>query len=111
MISLPSSISPSIPRALFPGQLDLERFADLIEPLDLAPGFFEVPFERTLQLGRARGLRHLRQRLDDLVLGAVDVLQLVNEQFFQRVRLFGHSLLLKIVSSCCGEVCKTGSGN
>jgi hypothetical protein len=77
--------------ALLARELYVELAADLIEALDMAAGFFEVALEGALQLRRARRPRHFGERLDDLILGVVDVFQLVNKQLFKRVRLFCHS--------------------
>src|SRR5512132_80899 len=48
--------------------------------------------ERGLQFPVARGLRHLRQRAQDLLLGEVDVLQSVVKELVQFLRRFSHVL-------------------
>jgi len=40
-------------------------------------------FEGAAQFFGGRSLGHFRQRLDDLVLGAVEIFELVDEQLFQ----------------------------
>ena len=59
------------------------RLADLIENLlktfDLALGLPQVLLERVLQFAGLCRLRHLRQRLQDLVFRVINVLQGVEE--------------------------------
>ena len=49
--------------------------------------------ERFAQLVAAGGLRHLRQRLHELLLGVVEVADFVHEGIHQRIH-FGHCYLL-----------------
>jgi hypothetical protein len=58
---------------------------DLLDHLDLLFGFTQVRLERLLQLRVAGLFDHLRQRLRDLLLGVVDILQGVDEQIIQRL--------------------------
>jgi len=70
---------------------------DLLQALHLSLGLAQVCLERLLELGRARLLDHLRQRLQDLVLGVVDVLQRVDEQVVHGLDVLGehaHRFLL-----------------
>ena len=52
----------------------------LLDHLDLLLGLAEMRLEGLLELRIARFLDHLRQRLRDLLLRVVDVLQRVDEQ-------------------------------
>ena len=59
---------------------EVEFLGDLFEAGDVAARFLEVLLERSAQLRVGRVLRHFRKRLDDLVLGAVEILDLSFEQ-------------------------------
>jgi hypothetical protein len=52
----------------------------LLEPLDLPFSLHAVLVERLLQAAVLRRLGHLRQGLQDLMLGEVDILQRMQEQ-------------------------------
>lgn len=78
-------------------EAEAEIFADLFEPVDVAFGLFEVVLEALLQFGVGGGAGHLRQRLHQLFLGAVEVLQLVVEEVIQGVQF--HDAL----RSCPGD--------
>ena len=56
-------------------------------------------FERGLELVGSRGLRHLRQRLQDVLLGVVDVLECIQKQLVEV--LLGHGDLLCF---CCPTI-------
>ena len=71
-------------RALGALGLFLQRLESAIEPLDLALGLAKVHLEALLELGIRRLLDHVGQRLLDLVLGVVDVLQRMQKQVFHR---------------------------
>lgn len=60
-----------------------ERCERPLEPRHLPARFLEVRFERGAQLRRARGLRQLRQRLDQLFFGVVGVAELIDERVMQ----------------------------
>ena len=64
---------------LAPGR-GIDLLEDLFQPLDLAFRFAAMIFQCLLELLRLGGLRHLRQRLQDLLLGVVNVLHQVKEQ-------------------------------
>ena len=63
----------------------------LLQPRDLALGLLAVLLEGGGQLARLRGLGHLGQGLQELVFGAVQVLQFINVQFSQRVEFHRQS--------------------
>ena len=71
---------PSIAGHLVPFGFCFQLLEGLVEPLDLALGLPEVHLEALFELGIGRLRDHVRQRLLDLVLGVVDVLQRVQEQ-------------------------------
>jgi hypothetical protein len=56
-----------------------EEAEGLFEAGGLFARLFEVRRERGLEIGRARRLDHLGQRLDDLLLGVIGVTQFVEE--------------------------------
>ena len=49
----------------------------------------EVLLEAGLEIGRGRGLRHLRQRFHDLLFGVVDVLEGIEEEVVEGL-FFSH---------------------
>ncbi len=61
---------------------DVQFLADLLDPLRVGAGLFQVLLERIAQRAVA-GLRHLRQGLNDLVFCTVDVLQLIGQNIFK----------------------------
>ena len=61
----------------------VEQFENLLEALDLAFGLVVMLLERGAQLVGGGRLRHLRQRLQDLLFGEVDVLQRIEEQIVE----------------------------
>ena len=65
-----------------------ELLEDLIQPLDLLVGFFEMSFQTLRQIAVGRLIDHLRQRLGDLLLGVIDVLQTVQQQVVHRLDVF-----------------------
>ena len=69
--------------ACVPGELFAKLLADLREPLDVPFGLLEVFFEAGFELRICRGLRHLRERFDELVFSAVEVFEFVKEEIFQ----------------------------
>jgi nicotinamide-nucleotide amidase len=71
-------------RALLAFRLLAEQLEDLLEALDLAFGLLDVLGKGGLQVLRGRLLRHLRQRLEDGLLGEVHVLQRFFKQLIQR---------------------------
>src|SRR5215475_681482 len=62
---------------------------DLLEPLDVSLCFLEMRQKALFQLGIRGLVRHLRQRLHQLLLCIVDVLQLVREQVIHGLDVFG----------------------
>ena len=76
----------STPFGVCPMQLE-----HLLQALDLVLGFREVRLKALLELRIGRLVDHLRQRLRDLVLGIVDVLQRVHEQVVKVVMSFEKS--------------------
>src|SRR5262249_14756766 len=75
---------------LAPGAL-VELLEDAVQAFHLSSGLFEVFLESALQLRRGGGLRHAGQDLDDLILGAVKILELVKVQVVQRTELHKNS--------------------
>jgi hypothetical protein len=71
--------------ALLAARTLVEVGEDLLEPLDLPLGHAEVLTERGGQLLMRGRFDHLRQRLDDLLLGAVEVLQVFDVERLERV--------------------------
>ncbi|CEE80472.1 hypothetical protein XAC2852_790195 [Xanthomonas citri pv. citri] len=63
-------------------ELDAQNLDDLVDAFDLALGFFQMSFEGLLQFRLGGRTRKTRQRLGQLLLGAVDVRQLVDEKVF-----------------------------
>ena len=70
----------------------------LLEPLHVGLGFVEMRQEALLELLVGRLLGHLRQRLHELLLGIIDVLQLVHEQIVHGFDVFGKK------SHCAGSL-------
>ena len=62
---------------------------DLVETLDLVLRIDHVRLKSGLQVGIRRHLRHFRNGFRKLLLGVVDVLQLMQEQAFHRFDVFG----------------------
>jgi hypothetical protein len=56
-----------------------DQLEHLLQPLDLAFGLVLMLLERGGQLLRLRSLGHLGQRLQDLLLGIIDVLERIEE--------------------------------
>ncbi len=77
---MPSIAGQSTPFGVWPCCLE-----HLLETLDLVLRLGQVGLEALLELRVRRLLDHLRQRLGDLVLGVVDVLQCVHEQVIHRL--------------------------
>ena len=69
---------------------DLEH---LLQAFHLALGFLQMVVEGLPQLGRIALLRHFGQRLQHLLLGVIDVLEMVKEQIVQGFHI-GHGLAL-----------------
>jgi hypothetical protein len=69
---------------------EIELLRDLLETLHVAARLFQVLLERGGELFVGGVLSHFRQRLDDLVLGAVQVLDLIFEEIVERVTIVGH---------------------
>ena len=61
----------------------IERFRDLFEARNVFLGFLEVLFEGFAQLVGLCGLREFGQRFGQLLLGAVNVGEFVEEQFME----------------------------
>ena len=59
-----------------------ENLEHLLQALDLAFGLVLVLLEGLLELVAAGGARHLGERLQDLPLGVIDVLERVVEKVF-----------------------------
>ena len=74
----------------------------LLEALDLAAGLFQVLLEGLAQLGRLHRLGHLRQGFHELLLGVIDVAELVDEQVLDRF----HSHLMSL--PVCNDVSERG---
>jgi hypothetical protein len=70
----------------------------LLEAVDVLSRLHFVLLECTSQIGVRRGFRHFRKRLQDLLLGAVEILELFHVDVLQR--LAGHG-----VPPACGELC------
>jgi hypothetical protein len=66
----------------------VDQFEDLFQPLDLALGLAMMLFERRAQLVGLGGLRHFRQRLQNLLFGEINVLERIEEQVVE-VFVFG----------------------
>jgi hypothetical protein len=62
-----------------------DHFEHAIEPLDLTLGLLEMGPKALFQLGVGGLLDHDWQRLQDLMLGVIDVLQRVHEQLVEGV--------------------------
>ena len=60
----------------------------LFEALHMRPGFIEMGQKALLELLIRRLLGHFRKRLHELLLGVVDVLQLVHEQIVHGFDVF-----------------------
>src|SRR5712692_6323778 len=61
----------------------VEQFENLLEALDLAFGLAVMLFERRTQLVGLSGLRHFRQRLQNLLFGVINVLQGIEEEIVE----------------------------
>ncbi len=70
--------------ALVAAQRLADALADLLEAAELLLGLTKVLLEALPQLGVLRLLDHFRQRLDDLLLGAVQILELLEIQVLKR---------------------------
>ena len=66
-----------------------EVLEDLPESLHVALRLFQMLLKGGLQLGRLRGLRHLRQGLGDAVFGVVEILKLLDEQVAESLEFHG----------------------
>ena len=56
-------------------------------------GFFEVSLDQLFQTGRRRSFDNLRQRLDQLLFGAMQVFDFVQEQIFHRIEFHRNTLV------------------
>ncbi len=77
---------------------DAVHLEHLLETLDVLPGFFQVRQKALLQLRIGRLIRHFRQRLGELLLGVIDVLQLMHEQVVHGLDVFVNSPIDPILS-------------
>ena len=87
----------------------LPHFEDLLEAGYLVFRLGQMVFETFLQLRIGGGLNELWERLQDLVLGVVDILETVVEQVLQSfdvAREEAHGRLL-----CCGVVAINHNGS
>ena len=57
-----------------------------VEALDLCLRFLQMDLEQALELRGAGGLRHLRQRLDELLFGMQDIAQLIDQELLDGIR-------------------------
>src|SRR5207244_9808921 len=80
--------------ALFRPRAVAHQLEDLLEARDLALGLGEVLLERGAQLLGRGSLRHPGEGLGDLLLGAVEIPELVEQQILQRTYGHAYSLLL-----------------
>ena len=69
--------------ALLAARAGAKHLEHLLQPLDVAFGLLEMVGECLLQLRVGRCFDHFRQRFDELLLGAVQVLQLLDVQVLQ----------------------------
>ena len=74
--------------AAFMKVLDGYTLKDLIEPLDLLVGFLKMVLQTLRQVAVGGLLDHLRQRLGDLLLGVIDILQAMQQQVVHRLDVF-----------------------
>ena len=88
---------PFHPDALLPTRTDAELAADLLEPLDVLGGLFQMRAERLLELRIVCRFRQLGQRFDELLLGAVEILQLIDVKVFQCIELHSSHLRMNTV--------------
>ena len=91
---------PSIAGHCGPAGLLAELLEDLLKPLDLLVGFFEMALKPGDQVAVGRFFDHLGQRFNDLLLGVVDVLQTMDQQVLHGFDVLGEdshirSLLLQ----------------
>src|SRR5581483_10091947 len=87
-------------------RLLLDRREDLLQPLDVAFGFFGVLLKGRFEVLVLRGLRQLGDRSDELLLGEIDVLQRLVEKFIELLRFLGHlRLLLHTNTACARSTC------
>jgi hypothetical protein len=82
--------------ALLPPWLDLKQAGDFLQPFYLPVGFLQMGREGLFQSCIARSLGHLRDRLCQLPLGGVQVLDFVSEQILNRF-LVSHRLSFCLV--------------
>jgi hypothetical protein len=71
---------------------DAELAERLVDPLQVTARLLEVVLDGLPQLVVMRRLRHLRQRLDELLLGAVQILELFLQDVIERME--PHEFLL-----------------
>ena len=86
----PSIAGQSVPLGCLPS------FRNLFEPLDLLLGLFEMAFKPG-QIAVGGLIDHLRQRLNDLMLGVIDVLKTVQKQIFHRFDVFRENSHLNLL--------------
>ena len=86
-------------------RLLVQEGEDVVQALDLLFGLRSMSFERLPQLRGLSCLSHLGQRLENLVLGEVDILQGVKEETLKV--LLGHDRapggLGKSLRRACGD--------
>jgi hypothetical protein len=73
---------------------------NLVEALDLIVGIDHVGLKSGLQIGVGRHVGHFRNRLGELLLGVIDVLQLMEKHVFHGFDVFGedaHVCLVPLV--------------
>jgi hypothetical protein len=66
---------------------------DAFQPADVSLGFAEVALQAALELAAGRLFDQARQRLQDLVLGIVDVAKRVDEEIVQGLDVFAEESL------------------
>ena len=66
--------------AFLAGELPSQTLTGLVQSFDVPPRFIQMIGDRFLETGRRSLLGHLRQRLDELRFGAMEVLELIFEQ-------------------------------
>src|SRR4029078_9526758 len=79
--------------AVLAARLFVQALEDLLEAVDVAPRSLEMTLERVSQVGRARRLRELAERLDQLFLRVVGVAQFVQKRLVPRARICHGELL------------------
>src|SRR5688500_17078942 len=80
---------PRHPLALVASGTELRPGEDLFEPRYLPLRRRQVVAERFLEILVVGGLDHLGERLDELLLGAVEILELVDVELGQRIEVHG----------------------